>query len=45
MNEDRPFVQIPIPSPEDIAAYKEWLEKHKQEENQEEKERVVILQL
>ena len=46
MSEDRPFVQIPVPSSEDVAVYEEWLKKHKQqEEDQEEKERVVILQL
>ena len=44
MTEERPYLQIPLPSPEDYRAYEEWLKK-KEIEEPEEDDRVVILEL
>ena len=44
MNEDRPFLHIPLPSEEDRRLYEEWLKEKKQKEDEEnEDERVVII--
>ena len=44
MNDPRPFLEIPLPSPrEEQKLYEEWLEKKKEEE--EEQDKVVIIEL
>ena len=45
MTEDRPFLQLPVPSECDAELYKEWLKKKQEEEDSQEEERVVILQI
>ena len=46
MTEERPYLQVPMPSPKDWYAYREWVrrEKEKAQEN-DENERVVIIQV
>ena len=44
MNDDRPFLQIPLASDEDFRLYEVWLKKMKQKEDEEaEDEKVVII--
>ena len=44
MNDDRPFLQIPLVSDEDYRLYEEWLKKKKQKEDEEnEDEKVIII--
>tara|TARA_A100001391_G_scaffold156012_1_gene113862 strand:+ start:900 stop:1043 length:144 start_codon:yes stop_codon:yes gene_type:complete len=35
MSEDRPYLQIPLPSDEDFIRFKEWQKKKQQEEEAE----------
>ena len=44
MNEERPFLQLPVPSQDDMKLYEEWL-KRKEEAEEAEEERVVIIEL
>jgi hypothetical protein len=46
VNEERPYLQIPMPSPKDWYAYKEWVirEEEKAKED-DEGESVVIIQV
>ena len=44
MNEDRPYLQIPPPSPEDYRLYEEWVEEQKKQQDLEE-ERVIVIDL
>ena len=41
--EDRPYLQIPLPTPEDYRAYEEWLKK--KEEESEEDDHIIILEV
>ena len=44
MNEDRPFLHIPLPSEEDRRLFEEWVRREqKKEEDKNEDERVVII--
>tara|TARA_R100000008_G_scaffold79065_1_gene60492 strand:- start:542 stop:682 length:141 start_codon:yes stop_codon:yes gene_type:complete len=46
MNEERPYLQIPIPSAEEAKLYEEWLrEQQKEEASKEESSRVIIIEL
>tara|TARA_R110002074_G_scaffold349552_3_gene520106 strand:- start:227 stop:364 length:138 start_codon:yes stop_codon:yes gene_type:complete len=45
MSEERPFLQLPIPSEEDQRLYEEWLERNKLNEDDSEKERVIVIEL
>jgi len=45
MNEERPFLQLPVPSEEDQRLYEEWLERNKLNEDDPEKERVIVIEL
>ena len=44
MIEDRPYLQLPIPSEEDIRLWEEWLEREKKKEEPEE-DKIVIIEL
>ena len=41
--EDRPYLQIPLPTPEDYRAYEEWLKK--KEKEPEEDDHIIILEV
>ena len=45
MNEERPYLQIPLPKPseQDYRLYEEWLKRRKQEENEMGDDRSVII--
>ena len=43
MNEEQPYLQIPVPNIDDQRAYEEWLKKQKDERKDD--ERVVIVDL
>ena len=43
MNEEQPYLQIPMPDIDDRRAYEEWLKKQKEEKDDD--ERVVIVDL
>ena len=46
MNEDRPYLQIPVPTEDEIRLYEEWLKKQQQEEtSKEESPGVIIIEL
>ena len=46
MTEERPYLQIPLTSPEDWRLYEEWLKKQAEEEEVEtQKDRVIIIDL
>ena len=48
MSEERPYLQIPLPSPSDQALYEEWLDRQKDKAEKEgslENERVVVIEL
>ena len=46
MTEDRPFLQVPSPSPEDTRRlYEEWQKKKLEEEAAEENEAVIIVDI
>ena len=45
MNDDRPFLQIPLESEEEFRAYEEWLKKRKEREEENNEESVVIIDL
>ena len=46
MNEERPYLQIPVPTEEEARLYEEWLKKQQQEEAlKEESPRVIIIEL
>ena len=40
---EQPFLQLPLPSHDDIRLYEEWLKKKQQEEEQSEKDEHVII--
>jgi hypothetical protein len=48
MSEERPFLQVPMPTPRDWHAYREWVrreqEKAEEKENADD-ERVVVIQV
>ncbi len=48
MSEERPFLQVPMPTPKDWYAYREWVrreeEKAKEKENND-NDRVVVIQV
>jgi hypothetical protein len=46
MTDERPYLQVPMPSPKDWYVYREWVrrEEEKAQENDED-ERVVIIQV
>lgn len=47
MSEDRPFLEIPLPSTEDHIRFEEWIKKKEQEEEKEQKDRphVIIIDI
>ena len=45
MNDDRPFLQIPLESEEELKIYEEWLKKQKEREEENNEEGVVIIDL
>ncbi len=46
MNEERPYLQIPMPSPEDWHAYREWVKREEEKAKEaDEDERVVVIQV
>ena len=45
MNDDRPFLQIPLVSDEDYRLYEEWLKKKKQKEDEENEDHIVIIDI
>lgn len=46
MNEERPYLQIPMPSPEDWHAYREWVKREEEKAKEDnEGESVVIIQV
>jgi len=45
MNEERPYLQIPPPSPEDYRLYEEWVRGQKEQQDFEDEERVVVIDL
>ena len=47
MNDERPYLQIPLPSEEEIKLYEDWLKKQHEEEeaSKEESPRVIIIEL
>ncbi len=46
MNEEQPYLQIPLPSEEEARLYEEWRKKQEQEEaSKEESPRVIIIEL
>jgi len=44
MSDERPFIQLPVPSEDEQRLYEEWVKRQKDEEDSEE-ERVVIIEL
>ena len=46
MTEDRPFLQIPLPSEEEHRLFEEWARRKKKDENEEnESEHIVIIDI
>lgn len=45
MNEDRPFLQIPLPSEEDRRLFEEWLRRKQKEEKDKRDEHIVIIDI
>tara|TARA_R110000824_G_scaffold324803_1_gene511737 strand:- start:471 stop:608 length:138 start_codon:yes stop_codon:yes gene_type:complete len=45
MNEERPFLQIPLQTEEDYRLYEEWLRREKEEENTKDEDRVIVIDL
>jgi len=46
MNEERPFLQLPLPSAEEEQRmYEEWLKRNELNEDDSEEERVVVIEL
>jgi hypothetical protein len=47
VSEDRPFLQIPLESEEERRMYEQWLEKQKEKkhEKQDDKERVIVIDI
>jgi hypothetical protein len=43
MSDERPFIQLPVPSEDEQRLYEEWVKRQKEEEDSE-KERVVIIE-
>ena len=39
MNEDRPYVQIPLPSPDERRMFEEWVRSREKKHDSEEKKR------
>ena len=47
MDEQRPYLQIPIPAQDEVRLYEEWLKNQKEQEEapKEESPRVIIIEL
>jgi hypothetical protein len=45
VNEDRPFLQIPLPSEEDRRLFEEWLRRKQKEEKDKRDEHIVIIDI
>ena len=45
MNDDRPFLQVPLEREEEFRAYEEWLKKQKEHEKKDDEETVVIIDI
>tara|TARA_B100000287_G_scaffold68859_1_gene60495 strand:- start:378 stop:518 length:141 start_codon:yes stop_codon:yes gene_type:complete len=46
MSEERPFLQLPLPSPEEEQRmHEEWLKRNELNEDDSEEERVVVIEL
>ena len=48
MSEERPFLQVPMPTPKDWHAYREWVRREEEKAKEEESsdnDRVVVIQV
>ena len=45
MNEDRPFLQIPLPSEEDRVLFEEWMRRKQKEKEDKKDEHIVIIDI
>jgi len=45
VNEDRPFLQIPLPSEEDHRLFEEWARRKQKEEEDKKNEHIVIIDI
>jgi len=45
MNEDRPFLHIPLPSEEDRRLFEEWVRREQKEEEDKKDEHIVIVDI
>tara|TARA_R100000008_G_scaffold86404_1_gene79359 strand:- start:294 stop:431 length:138 start_codon:yes stop_codon:yes gene_type:complete len=45
MSEERPFLQLPLTSHEDMKLYEEWLKKKEQEKQPEEDDHVIVIDM
>tara|TARA_A100001515_G_scaffold142026_1_gene140007 strand:- start:167 stop:307 length:141 start_codon:yes stop_codon:yes gene_type:complete len=46
MKEERPFLQIPLPSPNDWQAYEEWVRREKEKaRDDDDKENVIVIEV
>ena len=43
MNEERPYLQIPLPNEEEQRLFEEWVEKQKQKKEEVDKDKHVII--
>ena len=48
MSEERPFLRVPMPTPKDWHAYREWVRREEEkakEEESDDSDRVVVIQV
>jgi len=45
MNEDRPFLHIPLPSEEDRRLFEEWVRREQKKEEDKKDEHIVIVDI
>ena len=46
MTDERPYLQVPMPTPKDWYAYREWVRREEEKaQERDEDERVVIIQV
>ena len=45
MKEERPFLQLPLPTQDDQRLFEEWLKKKQQEEEKEDDSHIVVIDM
>lgn len=45
MSEERPYLQIPLPSEEQRRLYDEWIRKRAEEQEEKEEDRVIVIDI